>query len=79
MEKLIVGPLKAAHVAALIIIDALDECKGEEPASAILSILSRYVNEIPDVRFFITRQPEPRIRSGFHLESLLPIRGPQAP
>ena len=41
MEKLIVGPLKATGIPTLIIIDALDECKDEEPASAILSILSR--------------------------------------
>ena len=73
MEKLIVGPLKAAHISTLIIIDALDECKDEEPASAILSILSRYMGEIPDVKFFITGRPEPRIRSGFRLESLRPI------
>jgi len=73
MERLIVGPLKAAHISTLIIIDALDECKDEEPASAILSILSCYVNEIPDVKFFITGRPEPRIRSGFRLRSLLPI------
>ena len=73
MEKLIVGPLKAGHISTLIIIDALDECKDEEPASAILSILSRYVDEIPDVKFFITGCPEPRIRSGFRLEPLRPI------
>jgi len=73
MEKLIVGPLKATCVPTLIIIDALDECKDEEPASAILSILSHYTNEIPKVKFFITGQPEPQIRTGFRLESLLPI------
>ena len=73
MERFIVGPLKAAQISTLIIIDALDECKDKEPASAILSILSRYVNEIPNVKFFITGQPEPRIRSGFRLRSLLPI------
>ena len=73
MENLIVCPLKAAHISTLIIIDALDECKDEEPASAILSVLSRYVDEIPDVKFFITGRPEPRIRSGFRLESLRPI------
>ena len=73
MEKLIIGPLKAAHTPTLIIIDALDECKDEEPASAILSILSHHVNEIPDVKFFITGRPEPRIRSGFRLRSFLPI------
>jgi len=73
MEKLIVGPLKAAGVPTLIIIDALDECKDEEPASAILLILSYYTNEVPDVKFFITGRPEARIRSGFRLESLVPI------
>ena len=73
MEKLIIGPLKATYTPTLMIIDALDECKDKEPASAILSILSRYVNEIPNVKFFITGRPEPRIRSGFRLKSLLPI------
>jgi len=73
MEKLIVGPLKAANIPTLIIIDAIDECKDEEPASAILSILSRYVHQIPNVKFFITGRPEPRIRSGFRLKSLVQI------
>jgi len=73
MEKFIVGPLKAANVSTLIIIDALDECKDEEPASAILSILSCYANKIPSVKFFITGRPEPRIRMGFRLKPLLPI------
>ena len=73
MEKLLVGPLRAAQTTTLIIIDALDECKDKEPASALLSILSRYVDRIPNVKFFITGRPEPRIRSGFRLESLAPI------
>ena len=73
MEKLIISPLKATGIPTLIIIDALDECKDTEPASAILSILSCYINEIPDVKFFITGRPEVRIRSGFRLEPLVPI------
>jgi len=73
MEKLIVGPLKTVPIPTLIVIDALDECKDEEPASAILSILSRYVDQIPNVKFFITGRPEPRIRSGFRLAALRPI------
>ena len=73
MEKLIVGPLKATSISTLMIIDALDECKDEEPASAILSILSCYINEVPNVKFFITGRPEPQIRSGFRLKPLLPI------
>ena len=73
MEKIIVGPLEASRIRTLIIIDALDECKDEVPASAILSVLSRYVDEIPNVKFFITGRPEPRIRSGFRLKSLRPV------
>ena len=72
MEKLIVGPFQAAKTHTLIVIDALDECQDKEPASALLSILSRYVDKIPFVKFFITGRPEPRIRSGFRLESLRP-------
>ena len=35
MEKLIVEPLELADVSTVIAIDALDECKDEEPSSAI--------------------------------------------
>ena len=73
MEKVIVGPLQATHIQTLIIIDALDECKDKEPASALLSVLSRYVHKIPQVKFFITGRPEPWIRSGFQLKLLRPI------
>ena len=73
LEKVLIAPFKATHIPTLIIIDALDECKDIEPASAILSMLSRYVEEIPTVKFFITGRPEPRIRSGFRLEFLRPI------
>jgi len=73
MERVIVGPLRATRIRTLIIIDALDECKDDEPASAILSVLSRYVDNIPQVKFFITGRPEPRIRSGFRLRPLRPI------
>ena len=72
MEKLIVGPFQATQIRTLIIIDALDECQDEEPASALLSVLSRYVDKIPFIKFFITGRPEPRIRSGFRLELLRP-------
>jgi len=72
MQKLIVEPFQATKIQTLIIIDALDECQDEEPASALLSVLSRYVDKIPFVKFFITGRPEPRIRSGFRLESLRP-------
>ena len=40
LDKLIMQPLKQSAISTVIVIDALDECKDEEPASAILSILS---------------------------------------
>ena len=73
LEKVIIGPFKATRIQTLIIIDALDECRDEEPASAILSVLSRYTDQIPWVKFFITGRPEPRIRTGFRLKLLRPI------
>ena len=73
MEKLIVSPFRTTRIPTLIIIDALDECKDKEPASAILSILSHYVDRIPYVKFFITGRPEPQIRGGFRLDLLRPI------
>jgi len=72
MKKLIVGPFRAVGAPTIIIIDALDECRDKEPASALLSVLSRHVDDIPLVKFFITGRPEPRIHSGFRLESLQP-------
>ena len=73
LETLIVDPFTTTQISTLIIIDALDECKDEEPASAILSVLARYIDRIPRVKFFITGRPELRIRSGFRLELLRPI------
>ena len=72
METLIVGPFQATQIPTLIIIDALDECQDQEPASALLSVLSCYVDKIPFVKFFITGRPEPWIRSGFRMASLQP-------
>ena len=73
MEKLIVEPLKSIDTSIVIVIDALDECTDDEPQSAILSVMGRLVEEIPNVKFFITGRPEPRIKSGFRLELLRPL------
>ncbi|KAF9644124.1 hypothetical protein BDM02DRAFT_1069459 [Thelephora ganbajun] len=70
MDRLIVRPLKQSHISTVIVIDALDECKDEEPASAILSVLGQFVSQIPKVKFFVTGRPEPRIREGFRLPLL---------
>jgi len=71
MERLIVEPLQLTGTSTVVVIDALDECKDEEPSSAILSVLGRFVEKIPRVKFFITGRPEPRIKTGFRLPLLV--------
>ena len=73
LEKVIVCPFTATKIPTLIVIDALDECKDKQPASALLSVLSRHVHKIRQVKFFITGRPEPPIREGFRLALLRPI------
>jgi len=70
MERLIVEPLQFVDVSTIILVDALDECKDDEPSSAILSVLGRLAERIPMVKFFITGRPEPRIKTGFRLPLL---------
>ena len=67
MKKLIVQPLHKSGISTVIVIDALDECEDDEPASAILSVLGQLVPEIPNVKFFLTGRPESRISEGFRL------------
>ena len=71
LGKLIVEPLRSADVSTVIVIDALDECKDEEPTSVILFVLGRFVGQIPKVKFFITGRPELRIKTGFRLPLLV--------
>jgi len=75
MEKMIVGPFEATQIRTLIIIDALDECKDQEPYSAILVVLSKYAERIPNIRFFIAARPwEGGIFNAFLLPSLYSMR-----
>ena len=55
----------------VIVIDALDECKDEGPSSPILSTFSICSTNRPSTKFFITGQPESRIKTGFRLPLLL--------
>ena len=70
LGNLVVRPLKATKMSTLIIIDALDECEDREPTSTLLSVLSHFVRQIPNVKIFIASRPEPHIQEGFRLESL---------
>ena len=73
LKDLIVGPLSSSNISCVIVVDALDECVDDQPASAILSVLGRHVKDLRSVKFFITGRPEPRIRTGFRLPLLEPI------
>ena len=66
-EKLVVRPLRESAISTVIVIDGLGECKGDEPASAILSIIGQFVSQIHKVKFFLTGHPERRIREGSRL------------
>ena len=65
MERLIIEPLLSARVSTVIVIDALDECKDEDPESAILVVVGQLVSKVPGAKFFITSRPESQITSGF--------------
>lgn len=73
LNALLVKPLSEGDVSCVIVIDALDECIDDQPASAMLSVLGRFVKELPLVKIFITGRPEPRIRTGFRLPLLEPL------
>jgi len=73
METLIVGPLGLSGISTVVIVDALDECMDEDPQSAILSVMGRLVEGIPNVKLLITGRPEPHIQSGFRLGLLRPL------
>ena len=72
LKNLLVRPLQSTGLSTTIIIDALDECKGKDPASAILSLLGRHIDAMPGVKFFITGRPEIPIRTAFRLPLLRP-------
>jgi hypothetical protein len=73
LENLLVKPLTGKTASCVIVIDALDECIDDQPASAILSVLGRFAKQLPLVKFLITGRPEPRIRTGFRLPLLEPL------
>ena len=73
LKDLIVVPLSSTNISCVIVVDALDECVDNQPASALLSVLGRHVKDLQSVKFFITGRPEPLIRRGFRLPLLEPI------
>ena len=70
MDIFIIRPLRESNKPTVIIIDALDECKDEEPVSSILSVLARFISAMPNVKILVTGRPEPHILEGFRLPLL---------
>ena len=69
--KLIIDPLRSvgrpnSNTFIVIVVDALDECTDHEPESAILSLLSHHIKDLPFIKIFITSRPEYPIRNVFH-------------
>ena len=77
LEKLIVEPLRASAASGdtlprhVIVIDALDECKDDEPVSSIVSALSLHANGLRPLKFVVTSRPEVHITTGFRGKALL--------
>jgi len=65
MHQLFVNPLLSGAISTVIVIDALDECRDEDPESAILLVLGQSISMVPGVKLFITSRPETHIMAGF--------------
>ncbi|KAG8934377.1 hypothetical protein FRC02_010122 [Tulasnella sp. 418] len=72
VEKLLHGPLQATAASSspasiLIVIDALDECEGQDLVTSLLRLMSEFILGLPNIDFklFITSRPEPHIQAGF--------------
>ena len=78
LEKLIVEPLQACASTDedffrpnVIVIDALDECKDDQPVSTIVNALSLHADGLRSLRFIVTSRPEAHITTGFRGDTLL--------
>ncbi|KAI9059837.1 WD40 repeat-like protein [Trametes sanguinea] len=77
LEKLIVEPLCVAmeggsHAfdGAVIIIDALDECKDEEAVSVVVKSLAIHHRRLGPLRILVTSRPDHHIKAGFVMPAL---------
>jgi hypothetical protein len=73
LEKLLVEPLLAVgdkFPPAVVVIDALDECKDDNATSTILSSLSFHIAKLSPLQFFITSRPNLNITGAFEMQEL---------
>ena len=67
-EELILQPLQALRDSfppCVIVIDALDECRGAQTTSAVLSTILTHSTSLFPLRFFLTSRPEAHITTTF--------------
>lgn len=75
IKVLLVDPLLAVadfFKPCVVIIDALDECKDDSTTSVVLTCLSRYIDQLPLLKFLVTSRPEQNIVRGFGAKHLGP-------
>ena len=53
LKHLLVQPLGSIKLSTTIVIDTIDKCEGDKPASEILSILAQHMDTIASVKFFL--------------------------
>src|SRR6202035_4279456 len=73
LEQLIVKPIRALRGSfppAVVVVDALDECKESSTTSTILSSLYRYVDDLRPLKFLLTSRPDSHINRAFRLSKL---------
>src|SRR3984893_12386198 len=76
LEKMIVEPLFAVRdkfPPSVVIIDALDECKGSHAASTILASLFDYIDQLFPLQFLITSRPLLRITGAFQGKNMMRV------
>ncbi|KAF5580410.1 hypothetical protein FPANT_9366 [Fusarium pseudoanthophilum] len=64
LVEALLGELREAPL--LIVIDALDECEGDEHVRSLINILSRVTSNQQHLRILITSRPDLPIRLGFN-------------
>ena len=62
-------PLSATRILCLVIVDALDEYADDQPASAVLSALGRFIKRLQLVKFLITGRLNLASELGFAFRS----------
>lgn len=70
LEELITKPAIASGIRAVVLVDALDECRDEGNISTVISLLGAAADRMPNLKFLITSRPEIPIRSAFRLKEV---------